>query len=153
VSTTLPVEGYVIDISDGRNWVLQRPVVRKNRTTAEEYEGQDVVGYYGTLQSACKALFREQLGNAGPTTIPKLTKYVEEAENRIVAAITALQEKGEITWPIRLSTTTAEESGSKANGPGPTPTTRSSSAPRTPRQNSRQSRSQPVSRRSRRAGA
>ena len=152
MSTTLPLGDYIISIEDGRNWTLKRPVTRKNRETKEEYEGEDVLGYYGTLQAACKALFREHLANAGPTTIPRLMDLIHSAELRIVEAVTQLQEQGEIVWPTRLSTTLEIESGSRGAGPTPTPTSRSSSAPRTPRQNSL-SRSQPVSRRPRRAGA
>ena len=152
MSTTLPLGDYIISIEDGRNWTLKRPVTRKNRETKEEYEGEDVLGYYGTLQAACKALFREHLANAGPTTIPRLMDLIHSAELRIVEAVTQLQEQGEITWPIRSSITPETESGSRGAGPTPTPTARPSSVPRTPRQNS-SSRSQPVPCRPRHAGA
>jgi hypothetical protein len=54
-------KGYAIDI-DSLNMTLKKDVrVQKSKTTGEEYEACNVVGYYSSLEAILNAYYKEKV--------------------------------------------------------------------------------------------
>lgn len=89
-ATQFSIGDYRVRWDGAHNWLLERPVTRRNRKTGEEYEDFDIVGYYGDrLQDLCRRLHREELTGKGALNMKGMADLIQLTEARLEKAICA----------------------------------------------------------------
>jgi hypothetical protein len=91
IKNRVPVIGNYYMTADQYGWVLVEALQRISKKDGETYEDFEVVGYYPTVASLCKAALRKCLldgvGDGELKTLQEVIRKSEEIERTITDAI------------------------------------------------------------------
>lgn len=79
-------DGYQI-VFDRDNWILSQSVVRTRQADGEEYEAENVIGYYSDPAPAARAYLMEHLHEQGDQSVQDFIATIERAQQAVTTAI------------------------------------------------------------------
>ena len=88
LGTTFSIDGYTVSWDGAHNWVIKKLVQRVARD-GRGYADEEVVGYYQTLQAACKRLYQEELRGKGQQNMKGMSDLILQMEDKLEKAVTA----------------------------------------------------------------
>lgn len=80
---------YRIRWDGAHNWVAERRVTRKHRSTGEEYEDFETLSYDMRLQDAARRLYREELKGKGQQNMKGMADLILQMEAKLEKAVVA----------------------------------------------------------------
>lgn len=86
--TEFVVSGYRVRWDGKLNWIVEKPILRTSRDGVA-YSDWDLVGYYQTLQTACKRLYQEELRGKGQQNMKGMSDLILQMEDKLEKAVTA----------------------------------------------------------------
>lgn len=85
-TTRFETHGYIISCPDGRNWTVSQKVTRERRDTKEEYEDEEIVGYYGAPEHALLEIWRRCSQKSSATSLKAFADQIGKMRTDILDA-------------------------------------------------------------------